>query len=749
MLIILNLLLAAVPQWELNTSLTYVYDVYPDGPDSVWCASSGGVFQYGAESGIGTVYSCPEDLPIPDCRAVLLDPEGRIWVATEGKGLVMNDDGIWTAYSSFEGIPGQGWVNAIELAGGAIWIGCDGDGGLASGGAEGFVPVDPDLTGGGYNAENVYSLASRNDTLWLCTDRGIYTLTDLSNPFNPDSWIYWEDTRELQLDRIRAGESSIYVCGGSGALELSPGDQAFKFIIDYSAADSTIVDVLETSQGLLAAGRGTVMRREGIKWRTFGTGLPSDRWPTVLFEMGGFVYSGFNYGELNNYQTGLGFYRLENGVWVHFPIPGMQCKRTHQIASTADGRIYAGSYARGVQAFYPGFGWRNYVEEDGMPNTSQTFSVALDPVDGLWASSYHYGLSWIRDNENPDSQGDTILTFVKDSLVWHAPWATIIEADLPNNQPVMISAQENGLWAAFHQLDPEGQPDEPSGLLGFSGNPLTGMNWAPRLGGGGIASINVREVYPVSPDSLWISFESSAGCQLLVHSGNPADASGDSWYPGNGEAYSTADGLPSGEVYSFLNVPGTGLLAGTSEGLALWNGSGFSQFQSITGPVRSMSLDSRGRIWCLGESGIYRIADGEVSMFDEFNSDYVPSSINQWVYSATDLAGGGVFFSSIEGLWLVTQDSGDNPASSEVSFYPQPFIPGEDQLRLYVPDNDMPVSVEFFAVDGSHAGTVGAESVSNWIWNGSFAGETVAGGVYMALVSVGNTVYQARISVVR
>jgi hypothetical protein len=130
-----------------------------------------------------------------------------------------------------------------------------------------------------------------------------------------------------------------------------------------------------------------------------------------------------------------------------------------------------------------------------------------------------------------------------------------------------------------------------------------------------------------------------------------------------------------------------------------------------------MSLDSRGRIWCLGESGIYRIADGEVSMFDEFNSDYVPSSINQWVYSATDLAGGGVFFSSIEGLWLVTQDSGDNPASSEVSFYPQPFIPGEDQLRLYVPDNDMPVSVEFFAVDGSHAGTVGAESVSNWIWS--------------------------------
>jgi len=749
--IIFHILLAAVPQWDLNTAIAYVYNVHPAGTDSVWCASSGGVFNYSAGYGVGTVYSCPEDLPIPECRDVLEDSGGRLWVATEGHGLVMNDGGTWTSYSSFEGIPGQGRVNSLAETQNQVWIGCSGDGGLASGGEAGFVPIDPSLTGGAYNAEDVFSLASRNDTLWLCTDRGIYTLTDVENPFNPDSWIYWQETSEMQLSRVRAGASSIYACGGSGAIELAPGAESFRFIIDYSSvADSTIVDILETSQGLLAAGRGTVMGRQSSRWYPLGTGLPPDTWPTTLFEMAGFIYCGFNYSvELTNSQTGLGFYRLEGDNWVHFPIPGMQCKRTHQIASAPDGRIYAGSYSRGIQAYYPGYGWRNYVEEDGMPNTSQTFSAALDPENGLWASSYHYGLSWIMDNENPDSQGDTILTFVRDSLEWHAPWATIIMADIPNNQPVMIASQSNGMWAAFSQFDPSGQPDEPSGILGFNGNPLGTMNWAPRLKGSGIASILVRAVYPASSDSLWIAFEGGAGCQLLVHSGNPADLSDDSWLPGSGYAYTSSDGLPSSEVFCFLKVPGTGLLVGTGEGLALWTGSGFTQYQSVTGKVKAMSLDSRGRIWCLGETGIYRIADGQVSKFDALNSDYLPSSPYLWEYSAPDQASGGVYFSSTIGIWLVTQDGGDYVSGSAVSFYPQPFISGQDQLRLCGPDDGIPVSVDFFALDGSLAGTVDAPSVSSWFWDGSFDEAAVAAGVYMVLVSVGDSVYQARVSVIR
>jgi hypothetical protein len=700
---------------------------------------------------MGIVYSCPDDLPVPDCRDILLDSDNRLWIATGGAYLEMKSGKTWSNYSSFEGVPGQGRVNALAESGNHIWLGCNG--GFARGDSLGFVPV---AVSGVFDPEDVYSMEARNDTLWLCTSRGVYSLlTDsLHDPFNPDSWKFWQETKGLLLSRIRTGERSVYVCGASGALELLPGGNTFEYIIDYSGQpDSAVVDVRETSRGLLAIGHGVVFRRDGASWSVFGTGIPVSNWPTVLFEAAGEVYSGFsfvdNIVDINNSQTGLGFFHLNGERWDHILVPGMQCKFTHQMASCADGRVYVGTHARGVQAYYPGHGWRSFVEQDGMPNSFQTFSVASDPESGVWASSYHYGLSWIGDNGNYESAGDTILTFVKDSLEWYNPAATIIKADIPNNQPVMMVAQSNGVWAAFKQIDPSGQPNEPSGLLGFNGDPEGTMNWAPRIGGSGIASVNVRTLYPASPDSLWISFETGTGCQLLVHSGNPSDPSKDTWLPGPGKIFTTASGLPAGEVFCFLKVPGIGLLVGTANGLGLWTGSGFTSYLSISGAIKTMSLDARGRLWCLSEAGVYRVADGQVSVFNELNSDFVQSPPYLWEYSARDQAGGGVYFSSAEGLWRVTQNSGSSPAGSGVSFYPQPFLSGENQLRLCGIDEDSQVSVEFFSLAGSHLGTVSSQSASDWIWDGHFDGNAVASGVYMVLVTADNTVYQSRISVIR
>ena len=747
--ILFYIMLASVPQWELSTSISYVYDTVQGKDNTVWCSSSGGVFNYSNENGITTVYSCPEDLPSPDCRNILFDSSDRLWIATGGRGLVMKDGDGWTTFSTFDGIPGQGVVNALAEAGNNIWVGCDG--GVARGGSAGFLPV---IAPGIFNPDEVSSLAVRNDTLWLSTDRGIYSLHGIESPFSPDSWTYWSETQGLQLNRVRAGEHSIYACGVSGAMELVPGGDSFEYIIDYSTvSDSAIVDISETSEGLLAAGRGVVFKYDGSVWSRHGSGLPSSFWPTTFFEIGDEVFLAFSFNEyiinLENSQTGYGFYRLQGDSWGHIDIPGIQCKKTHQMASLPDGRLYLGTYARGVQAYYPGYGWRSYEGQDGMPNHFQTFCVAADPSGGIWASSYHHGLSWIRDNGDYESQGDTILTFVKDSLEAHWPTATIIKADIPNNQPVMIVAQNNGLWAAFRQYDQAGSPEESSGILGFNGDPMGTMNWAPRIENEGIASLNVRSILPVSSDSLWIAFETGAGCQLLVHSGNPADPSEDSWYPGFGQAYNSSSGLPSSQVFCFLDAPGIGLLAGTAEGLARWTGSGFVPYLDITEQIKTMSVDSRGRIWCLGTSGIYRIADGQAVVFNEFNSDYYPASLFNWEYSSQDKVSGGVYFSSGEGLWLVTQDEGLAPEGSNVSFYPQPFLSGSDQLRFCGPTDLDPVSVDFFRLDGSHAGTVDALSVSSWTWDGSLDGKIVASGVYMVLVTVGDTVYQARISVVR
>lgn len=744
-------LLGAVPNWELTTSMSYVYGVSPDGSGGVWCASSGGVFNFSSELGIGTTYTCPENLSIPDSRDVLSDSDGNLWVATNGAGVTRFDGEVWVDYSSFEGIPGDGVVNSLAEAGGFIWAGCNG--GLARGSELGFFPIPRSAL----PVDDIYSVESRNDTLWLCTNRGIYSLPSehLSTPTNPDYWSFWPETQDLQLSRIRLGEQSVYICGNSGALELVAETDSFKYLIDYSSiADSAIVDIQETSFGLFAAGKGVMYKQEGSSWIDFGSRLPANRWPTTIFETGEALYCAFSYVEhlidITNTQAGLGFYRLSDNTWENLSIPGIQCKNTHQMSMSDDGRLYVGTYIRGVQAFYPGYGWATFAESEGMPNGSQTFSVGIDPSMGVWASSYHHGLCWIQDNATFTSDDDTILTFVKDTLAWHSPEATIIYEDLiPNNQPVMLTSQSNGMWAAFTQFDPAGSPDEPSGILGFNGYPMGTMNWAPRMGESGIASINTRSVYPASSDSLWIAFDNGAGCQLLIHSGNPGDSSEDLWLPGSREAFTTSDGLPSNEVYAFLNASGVGLLAATGQGLALFTGSGFTPYLNINDQIKAFSQDSRGRIWCLGELGVYRISDGQANLFSRYNSDYFSSDLYFREYSAVNTSNGGVLFSSREGFWSILQDGGSNPSGVELSFYPQPFISGTDQLRLCGPDEDSPVSVSFYRLDGSFIGLVEASSVSDWIWDGSMNGKIVSSGVYMVLVTVGDTVYQDKISVVR
>lgn len=744
MQILLCMLLAASPEWELTTSLSYIYNTTPDGNGGVWCATSGGAFHYSPSEGVDSVYSCPEQLPVPDCRDILKDSSGRLWFATGGEGLVMFDGNDWNTYSNFEGIPGQGVVTSLAEFAGEIWVGCSG--GFAHGDVNGFTPV-----GDAISADDVYSIAARNDTLWLCTSKGIYSLHDSENPLNPSSWNHWEETQYLQLRRVRAGISSIYACGDSGAVALSPGVNRFSYILDYSAApDSGVIDIMETGSGLLAACRGIVYRQVGESWEKEGTGLPMFFWPTCFFQVGESVNCGFshqtNLGDLQNTQSGLGFYILSQDVWTNFTLPGIQCTRVHQMVSSEDGREYVGTYLRGVQAYYPGYGWRTYEAEDGMPSGFQTFSVAEDPQEGVWTSSYHRGLSWIKDNGDWFSEGDTILTFVRDSIENYGPNTTIIKAPIPNNQPVMIASQSNGVWVGFEQFD----PDESSGILGMNGDPLGTMNWAPRTSGSGIALIDIQSIYPVSNDSLWISFKNGGGCQLLVHSGNPADDSGDTWYPGSGRAYSTVDGLPSGEVFCFADVPGVGLLAGTSSGLAIWTGSGFAEYGDISESVRTMHPDETGRLWCLSESGIYRMINGESSLFDALNSDFKPSTPYDREYSTGDQTGGGVLFSSIKGLWTVFETGGgENPSGPALSFYPQPFISGEDVLHFTGPEDNLPVTVDFYRLNGSYAGTVESSSVSQWTWNGSLKDKIVASGVYFVMITVGDAVYTEKITVVR
>jgi hypothetical protein len=163
--------------------------------------------------------------------------------------------------------------------------------------------------------------------------------------------------------------------------------------------------------------------------------------------------------------------------------------------------------------------------------------------------------------------------------------------------------------------------------------------------------------------------------------------------------------------------------------------------------VKAIEVDPEGRIWCLGTSAIHCLDGSVLTSYDEVNSPYLPSSRVENEYSAYLPTEGRILFSSISGLWSLEVGQGTAQVGA-VSFYPQPFLPGDGEPLMMAGLVGDPVEVEFFRLDGSRAGRVDAEDASEWAWNGSFAGSPAASGVYMVLVRSGGQVYRSRIAVV-
>lgn len=742
MVSLMLVLLAVVPEWDLVTSNTFVRGVCSDGAGGLWCATTGGVIRFRYGEGVLETYGYPDNLPHPRTRGIALDSAGRLWVATE-KGLVLIEEGETTVFTSFEGIPGTGVTYAVTEAGGYIWAGSDG--GLARGEAEGFIPIEEGTV---FNADRVYGLAADSDTLWLATDRGVFSLDLGLSPFDPSAWKGWESTAGLALRGVEVTSLGVCAYGSSGLTIRSPGYEDFRLILNYTSSDTTVTGAAVLDGMLVAARNGAVLQFKEDRWEVLAPPIPIDVTPSFLENVDGNLWMGYGVANPQMEVAGRGILLRQGGAWLGTTLPGMQCMSIYQIARDPSGRMYTGTYIRGLQACYPGWGWRVFTADNsGFPNSQQVFAAATWAGQGVWASSYHFGLTWVDDNGTPESGDDRMLTFFADSIENPVPPSTIlVPSGLVNNQVTMLASQGPGVWSSHREYFES--TSESSGITGFSGDPGSlQMQWAVRTPSEGLALKNVRGVFPQGTDSLWIAFLNSGGCQLLVHSGDPSDPSGDSWHPGIGQAYTISSGLPSNDVFCILPVSGRGVYAGTASGLARFTPEGFVSVPGIDGQIKAMAADAAGRIWCLGTSGVFCLEGNQVYWFDQSNSDFLQSSRVDQEYALFLPDSGAVLFSSQIGMWSISSQGGSGVGDLPV-FYPQPYLPGQGSLLLGI-EGDGPVRVEFYGVDGAFLEAVEAESPSQWSWDGEFNRARAASGVYMVLVRTGGRIFPGRIAVVR
>ncbi len=736
------LALTGVPQWGFQTSQSYVTDIEAMEDGTMWCATTGGLIHYDPQSGWLEPMLYPDQLPWPGAWDILFQ-DSLLWVAGNGGGLQLLDNGLWNVFSEYEGVPGSGQVYTLSSSGGYIWAGTDG--GLARGGVDGFIQVDGDLTGGAFTAEEVTGLADLDGTLFIATDQGIYSLDLTSSIIDPSSWTYYPSTISLEIQHLLALSPDSVFGYGQGGVSMWDGS-SWNILLDYTmSSDSVITGLVYGSDGLLASGR-KVLRFDGSSWSVYGSGYPDASYSSCLSQALGRLWCGFGIRSPNAYDGGRGLGYLDGDTWNKLDIPSMGGSSCYQI-SQYDGRTYMGSHWVGLMAQYPDSGWVQFNNLTvPMPTGLRTYSSQAGP-DGIWTASYHWGLTWIDDRGTYSQDDDTVVTYVADSLSGVSTEVVQVISPLLNNQVVMLASQSGSLWIAQEAY--WSTPDEPSGLVCLSGDPSSGnLQWCTRTQADGLAGKNVQCIYPCGNDSLWISFASDGGCQLLVHGGDPTDKSSDSWYPGFGEAYSTSSGLTSNQVFCFSRYSDGRVLAGTGSGLCRFDGGSFAGVGNISGSVKAVEVDSRDRAWCMTNDAICMVDDNGTTSYTPSNSIYIPSSRSESEFSFRDDAEGTIYFSSLIGLWSISDGQPEHQGSSPL-FYPQPFLPSQDGLRMAWEGARGPVSVSFFTLDGRYLGMVESDEWEDWTWDGSLDGEELSSGVYFVIVRTDEGTSTDKIALVR
>jgi hypothetical protein len=749
-MILVLALLATTPDWELSTALTHAVSL-STGADGIWAATTGGVFLF--EDGYDAfteLLRYPDDLPGIVCNDVLEDSDGLLWVATDDGGLAMRDGLVWTVFTSFEGIPGDGGrIHCLEQAEGWIWAGTTS--GMAMGRDNGFIPVDAASTGGAFPGVDVYDIEFDGEVLWTATGDGVLLLADPANPFSPVSWTsFEEETEELGIFDLAAEGPWLAAAGADGVWRYDGDD--WMLILE----DSTVSEIAWGDWGLMAATDG-ILLYDGDRWTPLGTGYPESLLGAYYAD-GLLMREGILWCGLGAYTTedtgwgkGLGRLSSQSGPWTSITVPGLPANGVYQILLDGD-RVFLGSHKAGLLGMYPD-GWTSWGMDQGLPRFLRVYGCANAEGDGIWCSTYHYGLTWLGGGATPDSSDDTLLTFVADSIE-APPLCAWMIAPLINNQVLMLARQGDILWMpqeAYWQT-----PDEPSGLTGLIGAPPdTGsMLWVTfETGASGLAAKNLKTVFPIGDSLLWIAF-ASGGCQLLDHAGTLSDPSDDTWLPGFGQHFTTSDGLPSEIVNCFALTREGELLVGTGGGLCVYDGTGaFTVLSGVTGSIKALAVDGEGRIWCNGTSGITLIEDGQTTLFDDSNSPFLVFDRVEGEFAGVSEDGRTVFFSSGDGLWSITVPGGGEPVSVGPCFYPQPWRPAEGPLRMcaFASEElaDEPVEAAVFSLEGEYLTTVTAPMASEWVWDGLVDGSGAGSGIYLVVMNVSGERMTARLVLVR
>lgn len=363
-----------------------------------------------------SVFSQGHGLAGNGIRALCEDPEGGLWIGTNGGGLSRYASRGFTRYSVAEGLPSPiVWALAADRRDGSIWIGTNG-GGLAhlsrgrierfpaaesghtvssivqtsdgtiwlAAHAEGLRRLGTDgrftayTQADGLPAGLVVCLApGRGGSIWGATSAGGVFQVDGNRVLPPPPGL--EPIRGTAISSLLEDEAgSIWIgTNGLGLARLAGGR------LSYLRAPEGLGDVvyaLRMDQGgnLWVGTNGSgVSRLRGGSFTTYGSreGLSRD-----------FAYTSFQDGSGTLWVgTAGGLDRLDGGRFVPATPPGERAVMIRSVTEGRDGALWVASYGSGVFRLAGGR-WSKFTTREGLPSDSVR-AVLVDRAGRVWAAT--------------------------------------------------------------------------------------------------------------------------------------------------------------------------------------------------------------------------------------------------------------------------------------------------------------------------------------------------------------------------